>query len=155
MSKKSTKSFWMWISIKITGCCCQLLLNFSAKLQFELPSYSFSKFIFKNLIQHHVQHDLRFILRYIYCSICVPFRPKLSGLSFWALFIEANVNIGDYHWFSYSLISMTPNYYFDTWAIIWHGIVCWFMFFPRFYQFLFVAIIKLFCTDMKIKTKTI
>ena len=29
----------------------------------------------------------------------------------------------------------------------------WFL--PRFYQFLFVAIIKLFCTDMKIKTKTI
>ena len=55
----------------------------------------------------------------------------------------------------YSLISMRPIYYFDTWAIIWHGIVCWFMVFPRFYQFLFVAIIKLFCTDMKIKTKTI
>jgi hypothetical protein len=28
-------------------------------------------------------------------------------------------------------------------------------FFPRFYQFLRAAIIKLFCTDMKIKTKTI
>ena len=27
-------------------------------------------------------------------------------------------------------------------------------FFPRFYQFLFVVIIKLFFTDMKIKTKT-
>ena len=30
----------------------------------------------------------------------------------------------------YSLISMRPIYYFDTWAIIWHGIVCWFMVFP-------------------------
>jgi len=28
-------------------------------------------------------------------------------------------------------------------------------FFPRYYQFLFVAIIELFCTDMKIKAKTI
>jgi hypothetical protein len=33
--------------------------------------------------------------------------------------------------FCYSLISMRPTYYFDTWAIIWHGIVCWFLvFFP-------------------------
>ena len=52
----------------------------------------------------------------------------------------------------YSLISIRPIYYFDTRAIIWHGIVCWFM---GFSPFLFVAIIKLFCTDMKIKTKTI
>ena len=53
----------------------------------------------------------------------------------------------------YSLISLGPIYYFDTWDIIWHGIVCWFMFFTRFYQFLFVAILKLLWTDMKIKTK--
>ena len=59
------------------------------------------------------------------------------------------------HEFVYSLIFIRPIYYFDTWAIIRHGIVCWFMVFPCFYQFLFVAIIKLFCTDMKIKTKTI
>ena len=33
--------------------------------------------------------------------------------------------------FSYNLISMKPNYYFDAWAIIWHGIACWFLgFFP-------------------------
>ena len=44
----------------------------------------------------------------------------------------------------YSLISMRPIYYLDTWAIIWHGIACWFMVFPRFSQFLFVVIIKLF-----------
>ena len=49
---------------------------------------------------------------------------------------------------------MRPIYYFDTWATIWHGIVCWYMDFPCFYQFMFVAIIKLFCTDMKVKTKT-
>jgi hypothetical protein len=30
-----------------------------------------------------------------------------------------------------------------------------FWFFPHFSQFLFVVIIKLFCTDMKIKTKII
>ena len=56
---------------------------------------------------------------------------------------------------NYTLIFMRQIYYFDTWAIIWHGIVCWFMVFPHFYQFLFVAILKLFCTDLKIKTKTI
>ena len=55
--------------------------------------------------------------------------------------------------FVYSLISMRPIYYFDTWAIIWHDIACWFMFFPRFCQFLFVVIIKIFCTYMKIKNK--
>jgi hypothetical protein len=27
----------------------------------------------------------------------------------------------------HSLISMRPIYYCDTWAIIWHDIVCWFM----------------------------
>ena len=58
-------------------------------------------------------------------------------------------------WSRHSLIFMTPINYFDTWAIIWHGIACWFMVFPYFLQFLFVVIIKLFCTDMKIKTKTI
>ena len=26
-------------------------------------------------------------------------------------------------WIRYRLISMRPIYYFDTWAIIWHGIV--------------------------------
>ena len=68
----------------------------------------------------------------------------------------------DYNWtislrlsHLYSLIFMRRIYYFDTWAIIWHGIACWFMVSPRFSQFLFVVIIKLFCTDMKIKTKTI
>ena len=59
----------------------------------------------------------------------------------------------------YSLISMRTIYYFvfDTWAIIWHSTACWFMVCapPPFSQFLFVVIIKLFCTDMKIKTKTI
>ena len=34
--------------------------------------------------------------------------------------------------FSYSLISIRPIYYFDTWAIIWHKIVCWFMISPVF-----------------------
>ena len=48
----------------------------------------------------------------------------------------------------YSLITMRPIYYFDSWAIIWHDIVC-------FYQFLCTAILKLFCTDMEIKTKSI
>ena len=38
-----------------TGCCCQLL-NFLAKLKFELPSYSFSKSTFMNSIQHYVSH---------------------------------------------------------------------------------------------------
>ena len=33
-------------------------------------------------------------------------------------------------WSRYSLIFMRPIYYFDTWAIIWHGIACWFMVFP-------------------------
>ena len=37
--------------------------------------------------------------------------------------------------------------------LTWHCLLIYV--FPRFYQFLFVAIIKLFCTDMKIKTKTI
>ena len=32
----------------------------------------------------------------------------------------------------YSLISMGWIYYFDTWAIIWNGIVCWFMVFSPF-----------------------
>ena len=32
----------------------------------------------------------------------------------------------------YSLIFMRPIYYIDTWAIIWHGIVCWFMVFSLF-----------------------
>ena len=45
----------------------------------------YSKSILNDLILHHVH--LRFILRNISCSICVPSRPKLSGLSFWALFI--------------------------------------------------------------------
>ena len=53
----------------------------------------------------------------------------------------------------YSLISMRPIYYFDTWAIIWHGWHC--LLISGFSLFLFVVIIKLFCTDMKIKTKTI
>ena len=39
----------------------------------------------------------------------------------------------------YSLISMRTIYHFNTWAIIWHGIVHWFMFFPRFYQFLLLS----------------
>ena len=43
----------------------------------------------------------------------------------------------------YSLISMRPIYYFDTWAIIWHGIVCWFMVFPPFFP-------VLVCCDHKI-----
>ena len=45
------------------------------------------------------------------------------------------------------LLFMTPIYYFDTSAIIWHDIVFWFMVFPRFYQFLRVVITKLFCTS--------
>ena len=32
----------------------------------------------------------------------------------------------------YSLISMRPIYYFETWAIICHKIVCWFMAFSPF-----------------------
>ena len=43
----------------------------------------------------------------------------------------------------YSLISMRPIYYFDTWAIIWHGIVCWFMVFSPFLP-------VLVCCDHKI-----
>ena len=31
------------------------------------------------------------------------------------------------HLCKYSLISMRPIYYCDTWAIIWHDIVCWFI----------------------------
>ena len=49
----------------------------------------------------------------------------------------------------YSLITMRPIYYFDTWAIIWRGIVSGFsLVFPVF-------VLKLFCTDMEIKTKSI
>ena len=43
----------------------------------------------------------------------------------------------------YSLISMRPIYYFDTWAIIWHGIVCWFVVFSPFLP-------VLVCCDHKI-----
>ena len=43
----------------------------------------------------------------------------------------------------YSLISMRPIYYFDTWAIIWHGIVRWFMVFSPFLP-------VLVCCDHKI-----
>ena len=52
-------------------------------------------------------------------------------------------------------LNLYEIYYFDPWVIIWRGTVCWFMVFPCFSQFLFVAIVKLLCTDMKIKTKTI
>ena len=31
-----------------------------------------------------------------------------------------------------SLISLRLIYYCDTWSIIWHDIVCWFIFFPLF-----------------------
>ena len=43
----------------------------------------------------------------------------------------------------YSLISMRQIYYFDTWAIIWHSIVCWFMVFSLFLP-------VLVCCDYKI-----
>ena len=45
--------------------------------------------------------------------------------------------------FSHSLISIRQIYYFDTWAIIWHGIVCWFMAFSQYLQ-------VLVCCDQKI-----
>ena len=46
-------------------------------------------------------------------------------------------------WNLYSLISMRPIYNFDTWAIIWHGVVCWFMGFSPFLP-------VLVCCDHKI-----
>ena len=44
---------------------------------------------------------------------------------------------------TYSLISMRMIYYFDTWAILWHGIACWFMVLPLFFP-------VLVCCDHKI-----
>ena len=51
------------------------------------------------------------------------------------LFLQLNQR-GATYWLNsrifYSLIFMRPIYYFDTWAIIWHSIVCWFIVFPPF-----------------------
>ena len=52
----------------------------------------------------------------------------------------------------YSLMSIRQNYTFDMLASIWHEIISWYL---RISQYLRNMITRLFCTNMKIKTKTI
>ena len=63
----------------------------------------------------------------------------ILSLKMWSDFLEYWLGLSSSFFLifiMYSLISMRPIYYFDTWAIIWHGIVCWFMVFTPFFPVL-------------------
>ena len=66
--------------------------------------------------------------------------------------LNFNFPLSDKLYMWYSLMSIRQNYNFDMSATIWHEIVSWFL---TIFQDLRNMITKLFCTDMKIKTKTI
>ena len=53
-------------------------------------------------------------------------------LNFMVLFHITSADFWQCQLMLYSLISMRPIFYFDTWAIIWYGIASWFMVFPPF-----------------------
>ena len=84
-------------------------------------------------------------VEYVLFSFTYSLINVADGISIWILesvfypeLFQRNIC-----WILYSLISMRPIYYFDTWAIIWYGIVCWFMVFPPF-------LTVLVCCDHKI-----